>query len=93
MAAVPFERISSPSARRLDEPAWEVPGVAGWRVRHDRRRSGSLVALTSPGLVALLVMAPHGRTGWSRVVAGSVTAAVVRDAAVPVLVVPGPLDR
>jgi nucleotide-binding universal stress UspA family protein len=31
--------------------------------------------------------------GWSRVVAGSVTAAVLRDVALPVLVVPGPLDR
>jgi Universal stress protein family len=45
-------------------------------------------AIAGTGLVAVLVLAPRGRTGWSRVVAGSVTASVVRDAAVPVLVVP-----
>jgi nucleotide-binding universal stress UspA family protein len=38
--------------------------------------------------VALLVMTTHGRTGWRRLTLGSVLAATVRDAQVPVLVVP-----
>jgi nucleotide-binding universal stress UspA family protein len=37
---------------------------------------------------ALLVMATHGRTGWDRLRLGSVTAATVHAATVPVLVVP-----
>jgi len=38
--------------------------------------------------VALLVMTTHGRTGWRRLTLGSVLAATVREAHVPVLVVP-----
>jgi hypothetical protein len=39
---------------------------------------------------ALLVMATHGRTGWDRLRLGSVTAATIHAATVPVLVVPAP---
>jgi len=46
---------------------------------------GSAVARA---LVALLVMATHGRTGWRRLRLGSVTTATVHAAGVPVLMVP-----
>jgi nucleotide-binding universal stress UspA family protein len=77
-----------PTGRRLDALAHAVPGAAGWRVLHDRRPAPSLVSLAGTGLVAVLVMATHGRTGWTRVRAGSVAASVVRDAVAPVLAVP-----
>jgi nucleotide-binding universal stress UspA family protein len=41
----------------------------------------------------LLVMATHGRTGLSRVVAGSVTISVAHYARCPVLVVRSRLER
>lgn len=46
-----------------------------------------MAASPSPS-TALLVMATHGRTGWDRLRLGSVTAATVHAATVPVLVVP-----
>lgn len=76
------------SGRRLAQLARSMPGVAGWRVVHDRHPARALAALAGAGPVALLVTAVHGRTGWSRVVTGSVTASVVRRAPVPVLVIP-----
>jgi nucleotide-binding universal stress UspA family protein len=36
----------------------------------------------------LLVLATHGRSRWDRLRLGSVTAATIREAPVPVLVVP-----
>jgi nucleotide-binding universal stress UspA family protein len=46
------------------------------------------MASSSSTPTALLVMATHGRTGWNRLRLGSVTAATVHAATVPVLVVP-----
>ncbi|HEU5042278.1 MAG TPA: universal stress protein, partial [Gemmatimonadales bacterium] len=77
-----------PAGRRLDALAHALPGTAGWRLLHDRRPARSLVSLAGTGLVAVLVLGTHGRTGWTRVRAGSVAASVVRDAIAPVLAVP-----
>ena len=64
--------------------------VTGWDVLHDKHPAHALAALEPSDIepTALLVMATHGRTGWDRLRLGSVTAATVHAAAVPVLVVP-----
>jgi nucleotide-binding universal stress UspA family protein len=65
--------------------------VDGWDTVHDRSAAHGLVELAASEVAptGLLVLATHGRTGWSRLRLGSVTAATIRDAPVPVLVVPG----
>ena len=80
---------SAPLAR-LVRLAWRPGDVDGWdtyRSRHSARELAALAA-SSYHLTALLVMATHGRTGWDRLRLGSVTAAMVRAATVPVVVVP-----
>jgi nucleotide-binding universal stress UspA family protein len=64
--------------------------VEGWDVLHgtDPARALADMAGSASDQTGLLVMATHGRTGWDRVRLGSVTAATVHDAPVPVLVVP-----
>jgi nucleotide-binding universal stress UspA family protein len=64
--------------------------VTGWDVLHDKHPAHALAALEPSDLepTAMLVMATHGRTGWDRLRLGSVTAATVHAATVPVLVVP-----
>jgi nucleotide-binding universal stress UspA family protein len=58
-----------------------------WETLHDRNPAEALVnfASTKPG--TLTVVATHGRTGLSRLVAGSVASGVVRRATGPVVVV------
>lgn len=70
--------------------AHRVGGIEGWDVLHNADPARALVdmARSSTEATGLLVLATHGRTGWDRVRLGSVTAATVRDAPVPVLVVP-----
>lgn len=84
------ERGDRAAERRLDALARTLGGVDGWRVLHDRGPARGLAALAETAPVAMFVMASLGRTGWTRLLAGSVTAATVRRAPVPVLVVPRP---
>jgi nucleotide-binding universal stress UspA family protein len=65
-------------------------GVDGWDTVHDRSPAHGLVDLAASRATptGLLVVATHGRTGWRRLRLGSVTAATIHDAPVPVLVVP-----
>lgn len=65
-----------------------VGGVASWDVLHDDDPARALTGLHAAEPVAVLVVATHGRSGWDRLVLGSVTSSVVRHATVPVLVVP-----
>jgi nucleotide-binding universal stress UspA family protein len=62
----------------------------GWDVLHGKHPGTALAdAAADPAVpTGLLVVANHGRTGWARLHLGSVTAAVVHHAPVPVLVVP-----
>jgi nucleotide-binding universal stress UspA family protein len=66
-------------------------GVDGWNTVHDRSAAHGLVELAASRATptGLLVLATHGRTGWSRLRLGSVTSATIHDAPVAVLVVPG----
>jgi nucleotide-binding universal stress UspA family protein len=69
--------------------------VAGWDTFHNRHPARELADLSASAYqpTALLVMATHGRTGWDRLRVGSVTAATIHAAPVPVLVVPaGPAE-
>lgn len=68
--------------------AHRAGGVEGWEVVHNDEPAGGLVGFAGTGPVAMLVMTTHGRTGWDRLRLGSVTAATVHRAVVPVLVVP-----
>lgn len=79
----------------LARMARELPGEVEWETYHSRHPARELVERSaSPSEpTALLVMATHGRTGWDRLRLGSVTAAVVHDATVPVLVVPAGPSR
>ncbi|HEX6567586.1 MAG TPA: universal stress protein [Acidimicrobiales bacterium] len=69
--------------------AARLGGVEGWDVLHGRDPAHALVDLTTSHAepTGLLVMATHGRTGWDRLRLGSVTAATIHEATVPVLVV------
>jgi nucleotide-binding universal stress UspA family protein len=96
--------VHDPSARHVDwvargdahegahlvDVAMRLGGVAGWEVLHDHDPARALAAVAAAGSepTALLVTATHGRTGWDRLRLGSVTAATVQRATVPVLVVP-----
>ena len=57
------------------------------KVIHDSNPTEHVITAVDGGL-AIPVMASHGRTGLSRLVAGSVTTSVVRFASWPVMVVP-----
>ena len=58
-----------------------------WRVEAG---AASAVVIDEAQNADLVVMAGHGRGGWRRFALGSVTDAVIRGAATPVLVVPAP---
>jgi nucleotide-binding universal stress UspA family protein len=62
----------------------------GWDVLHGKHPGTALAGAAADAAepTGLLVVANHGRTGWDRIHLGSVTAAVVHHAPVPVLVVP-----
>jgi nucleotide-binding universal stress UspA family protein len=68
--------------------AHQTGGVEGWDILHDKDAARGLAKYAASEQVAMLVLATHGRTGWDRVRLGSVTAATVHRATVPVLVVP-----
>ena len=82
---------SAPLARL----AWRLGDVDGWDTYHSRHPARELADLSASSYhpTALLVMATHGRTGWDRLRLGSVTAATVHAATVPVLVVPARLPE
>jgi nucleotide-binding universal stress UspA family protein len=77
-----------PPELRLDALARSLGGVEGWQVLPDGRQARALAALSETTPVAVFVMATHGRTGWARILGGSVTASTVRRARAPILVVP-----
>ncbi|HEX6239197.1 MAG TPA: universal stress protein [Acidimicrobiales bacterium] len=68
--------------------AASVGEVTGWDVLHDTDPADAIVAMDGRDPVAVLVLATRGRSGWSRLALGSVTSTVMREATVPVLVVP-----
>jgi nucleotide-binding universal stress UspA family protein len=84
VAPVPHPAVE----RRLDGLARSVSGSDVCRFVHDRHPARALVNLAATTDVAVFVMAPAGRTGWGRVLAGSVTASTVRRATSPVLALP-----
>jgi nucleotide-binding universal stress UspA family protein len=57
-----------------------------WETLHGHRAAPAIVAFAQERSSPLIAMTTHGRTGLARVVAGSVTMAVVREASCPVLV-------
>lgn len=65
--------------------------VEGWDVLHDTKPARALSRHAASAPVSMLVLTTHGATGWRRVALGSVTAEVVHEAHVPVLVVPAAL--
>ena len=54
--------------------------------------AGSIVAYANQHSIDLIVLGTHARTGWSRLVMGSVTESVMREAPCPVLVVHEPSE-
>jgi len=71
------------AARRLGRLGVQAQGD----VVHDTDAAATLVRYASACGAPLLALASHGRTGLRRVLLGSVTARVLRDAPSPVLVV------
>lgn len=63
---------------------------AEFDVLHSHHPARELADLTRSWPVSVLVMATHGRSGWSRVALGSVAMSVVHDATCPVLLVRPP---
>ena len=57
-----------------------------WETIHDRHPGKALVHFLNDKPGTLTVVATHGRTGLSRVLAGSVASEVVRHSAGPVVV-------
>ncbi|HEX6239196.1 MAG TPA: universal stress protein [Acidimicrobiales bacterium] len=96
--ALPFwlaQVVESGAPVRVRALAERLGDVDGVEVIERGEPASALTGLAMCEPVALLVMATHGRSGWSRALVGSVTAATVRRSPVPVLVVPapGPGDR
>ena len=57
---------------------------------HSRHPANELAELADRWPVNVMVMATHGRSGWSRLTLGSVAMNVVHHATCPVLLVPPP---
>ena len=66
----------------------ERAGNANFDVLHSRHPAKELADLAERSPVEVMVMATHGRSGWSRVTLGSVAMNVVHHAICPVLLVP-----
>jgi nucleotide-binding universal stress UspA family protein len=66
----------------------EVCPRADYDVLHGHHPAGELAELTRRSPVAVMVMATHGRSGWSRLRLGSVAMNVVHHATCPILIVP-----
>jgi glycine betaine transporter len=66
----------------------ERAGDANFDVLHSRHPAKELADLVERWPVDVMVMATHGRSGWSRVTLGSVAMNVVHHAICPVLLVP-----
>jgi nucleotide-binding universal stress UspA family protein len=62
---------------------------ADYDVLHSHHPARELADLTDRSPVAVMVMATHGRSGWSRLRLGSVAMNVVHHANCPILIVPG----
>lgn len=81
------ERYDVLESGELAGVADRLGGVAGWEVLHDDEPASALARLAAED-VALLVMTTHGRTGWEKLLVGSVVSATIHEAPVPVLVIP-----
>ena len=66
----------------------ERAGNANFDVLHSRHPAKELADLAEQWPVDVMVMATHGRSGWSRVTLGSVAMNVVHHATCPALLVP-----
>jgi nucleotide-binding universal stress UspA family protein len=76
--STPVERVAHSMRRsHLD---------VNWEVLHGRNEATAIVEFASERSAPIIAMTTHGRTGLARVVAGSVTLAVLREAPCPVLV-------
>jgi nucleotide-binding universal stress UspA family protein len=79
--------------QRLTTVVPTVPNVAyehcyltGWPVAH-------LLEFAEQKRIDLIVMGSHGRTGWSKLLMGSVAEGVMRGAKCPVLIVKRPIKQ
>ena len=66
----------------------ERSGNVNFDVLHSRHPAKELADLAERWPVNVMVMATHGRSGWSRLTLGSVAMNVVHHAICPVLLVP-----
>lgn len=73
-------------AKTADRLETITGGKATWEVLHGDDVATAIVERASETDASLIAMSTHGRTGVGRLVAGSVTMAVVRHARCPVLV-------
>jgi nucleotide-binding universal stress UspA family protein len=85
-------------ARRWEAEEYLVPIAAAlrshgvdtaWAIRHGRAADEILAAARESG-AGMIAMATHGRTGLGRLLFGSVTEAVLRQASVPVFMIRQP---
>jgi nucleotide-binding universal stress UspA family protein len=84
------ERLSREAGEALEHWRAEAEGIAGRQVRSAMpvgKAPTELIRFASEGAYDLMVMATHGRTGFRRLVLGSVAERVVRQADCSVLVV------
>jgi nucleotide-binding universal stress UspA family protein len=90
--------IDDIDARRRDAEEYLAPIAAAlrargvsttWAVRHGRPNEEILAAAAESG-VDMIAMATHGRTGFGRLLFGSVAEAVLRRATVPVFLMRQP---
>jgi nucleotide-binding universal stress UspA family protein len=73
----------------MERVALELQGSdlgVNWETLHGHRAAPAIVAFAQERSAPMIAMTTHGRTGVARVIAGSVTMAVVREAPCPVLV-------
>ena len=88
------ERLSREAEEELERWRAEAEGIAGRPVRSampEGNATAELLRFASEGGYDLIVMATHGRTGFRRLVLGSVAERVVREAHCSVLVIRRPV--
>jgi nucleotide-binding universal stress UspA family protein len=82
--APPADVVESSYVARV---ARGLSGRVDWDVLHARQPVDAIVAYAEEHPVAVLAMATHGRTGWSRLAEGSIALQVLHRAPCPVLIV------
>ena len=83
------EEIATTMLKRLEEPAKAKNVSFSIKIIHNPSSSDGIVSFAEANNVDLIVMGSHGRTGFRKIVLGSVANGVLGHAKCPVLIIKG----